>query len=120
MSGAGRRQRFTFRDTELVETTPPAVEPPARFDAVPGISAEKAVERGIATPVEEAWVEWMREEPLVVETGDTIEVELDPEQMRKGAITSYVVNDAEAPLLANPDGTFTRLDNATQEGPTHE
>lgn len=97
--------RITFPDHDLIETTPPGDPPPPRFDADPDISAEIAVERGVATAWEREWVAWLQEPPLRIDRGDTIEVEIPD-----AGASAYVV-DEQAPLLANQDGTFTRLDN---------
>lgn len=98
--------RITFADHAEIDTEPPGDHPPpARFDADPDISAEIAVERGLATEQEQEWVAWLEEPPLRIENGDTIEVEVPD-----AATRAYVVDD-QAPLLSNEDGTLTRLDN---------
>ena len=119
---------FRFPDVEQVPAeSPDASHLASRFDADPGISAEIAVERGEATPEEEDFVEQLRaEQPLEVETGDTIEAEVpfDPEQTKPQAVAYFP--DQAAALLANEDGaTFTQRETATpnptrQENPSND
>ena len=109
--------RFTFNDTEQVGSEPDTSRLPAfrRFDPDPGIDAEIAVERGVATPEQEEYVEQLKaERPLGVETGDKIEVEVTEEQAASGKAI-YFVDEAGAPLLANEDGSVTRRDSAVPD-----
>lgn len=101
--------RLTFpAEPKAIKTEPPASgPPPAHFDPDPDVSAEIAVEDGVATEQEVAWVEWLREEPIAVESADRIEVEVE-----LGEATSYFPPD-DAPLVADPeDGTLTTLESA--------
>ena len=102
---------WTFHDAEQVPAeSPDASHLPSRFDADPGISAEIAVERGEATPEEQAFYDELQaDHPLMVETGDKIEVETNH---APGKAVSHFV-DGEAPLLSNPDGSVTRLDSTS-------
>lgn len=112
--------RFTFPDTDRLPGVPHAHKPPPpRYDPDPGISAEIAVETGVANEEEEAWVEWLREPGRSVLTGDSIEVDMTPEQAAPGVLTTYFVDDLGAPKLSNPDGTVTRVDSTVPD-PTHE
>lgn len=79
--------RLTFDDAELVWPEPDASRLPAfrRFDADPAIDAEIAVERGVATPEEEEYVEELRgAKPIPVRTGVGIEVEIPAGQSASG------------------------------------
>ena len=112
-------RRVTFpADPVLMTTTPPGRPPPARFDADPDISAEKAVERGVATEAEAAWVEWLQEEPTAIANDeDDIEYTLGADVDPGEAVVHF--DRPDAPKIANEKGGETTLET-TQPDPRSE
>jgi hypothetical protein len=110
--------RLIFPEVEQVPPdSPDASHLPSTHDADPGVSAEIAVERGEATPQQEAYVEALdADQPLLVGRGETIEVE--HEAPPRSAASTFS-DTGDEPMLANPDGTFTRLES-TRPDPSEE
>jgi hypothetical protein len=120
--------RFTFNDTEEIGLPPDESRLPAmpELDQERAVAAEIAVERGIATPEQEEYVEQLHtDRPLLVETGDQSQYEAGREQYDRagraarekgsGTVGSCVENDQEAELLGNEDGTFTQCHSIEEE-----